>query len=93
MKGKKDYSDTRMCKLAKKDIPAEDPGGYALLVKDAAYFCTKCGRTAAKKSMLCKPVKIDTVAAPTAETESGKESGREKEKRDEKKKKKKQKKS
>lgn len=67
MKGTKDYTDSRMCKLAKKDVPAEDPTEYAALIKDAAYFCTKCGRTAVQKKMLCKPAKIGSVAAPPAE--------------------------
>jgi len=51
----------KMCKLYK-DL--DDPVArkeYMKLVAKSKFLCTKCGRTAKSKELLCKPVKINKV--------------------------------
>jgi len=43
-----------LCKWKNDDI-ASDAKKFKKLVKDAKYFCGKCGRSAKSKSNLCKP--------------------------------------
>ncbi len=46
-----------MCKLAKKSELKE----IADNSNKPRYICTKCGRVANEKDMLCKPEKLDAV--------------------------------
>ena len=48
----------KLCKLAKKKYPKKKLEEYAGLVSKPAYICEKCGRAAASKKNLCKPVKL-----------------------------------
>ena len=54
----KNYIDAKMCKLIKKDVPSQDPEGFAELVRGAKFFCKKCGASSKDKKSLCKPYKI-----------------------------------
>lgn len=48
------YNNDHLCKIAgRKDFEL-----VRVLVRDAAYFCRKCGRAANRDARLCKPVKI-----------------------------------
>jgi hypothetical protein len=46
-----------MCKWKSDDIK-KDFKKFAKLVKDAKFACAKCGRVAADKKRLCKPVEL-----------------------------------
>lgn len=46
-----------LCKL-KKSL-RDDITAYSLLVIQPTHVCTKCGRAANKKKLLCSPTKID----------------------------------
>lgn len=46
--------DQHLCKLVKRD----DFEQLRKLVKDAAYFCKKCGRAAREQDNLCDPSRI-----------------------------------
>jgi hypothetical protein len=54
----KDYTDAKMCKLVKKEVPSKDPEGFAELIREAKFFCKKCGSVSRDKKSLCKPHKI-----------------------------------
>ena len=47
--------DKKLCKLAKKDFPGKHLHRYAVLVRDPAFVCVKCGRAAVSKKNLCNP--------------------------------------
>jgi len=48
-------SDSKsLCKWKSGDIK-DGTGKFKKLVKDARYFCRKCGRSARQKRNLCKP--------------------------------------
>jgi len=47
-------SEDHLCRVAK----LEDAELIRQLVKDARFFCRKCGRAAHAEKNLCKPVKI-----------------------------------
>lgn len=53
-KSSKDCHEQHLCKLVKRD----DLDKVKKLVKDAAYFCKKCGRAARDKEHLCDPSRI-----------------------------------
>ena len=44
-----------LCKWKSDDIE-KDQKKFRKLIEDAKYFCRKCGRSAASKSNLCKPI-------------------------------------
>jgi hypothetical protein len=46
-----------LCEL-KKSLK-RDLQSYAQLVRNATHVCSKCGRAANNKKLLCKPVKMD----------------------------------
>jgi hypothetical protein len=46
-----------MCKWKAADIK-KDFSGFKKRVKDAKFACLKCGRVAADKKHLCKPVEL-----------------------------------
>jgi len=46
-----------LCKWKSGDIDS-DQKKFKKLVKDAKYFCSKCGRAARSKSNLCKPAEL-----------------------------------
>jgi len=48
------FSEAHLCKIAKQ----EDPDRIRQLVRDARFFCRKCGRAAHDEVNLCRPVKI-----------------------------------
>jgi len=48
----------KLCKLVKKELPAEDRDTFLSYVLPAKYLCKKCGRVARKKDYLCRPEKI-----------------------------------
>ncbi|MCA9220392.1 MAG: hypothetical protein R3C99_10440 [Pirellulaceae bacterium] len=47
-----------LCELKK--ALAEDPRWFMKRVTNATHLCTRCGRAANRKKLLCKPVKIKT---------------------------------
>lgn len=47
-----------LCEYVDKKLPEKDPEKYAKMVKDAKYFCARCGRAANKEKNVCKPEKI-----------------------------------
>ena len=53
-KESKDCHEQHLCKLVKRD----DMEQVKKLVKDAAFFCKKCGRAAREKDNLCDPSRI-----------------------------------
>jgi len=53
-KESKDCHDQHLCKLVKRD----DLEQVRKLVKDAVFFCKKCGRAAREKDNLCDPSRI-----------------------------------
>ncbi len=53
-KDSKDCHDRHLCKLVKRD----DLEQVRKLVKDAEYYCKKCGRAARDKENLCAPSRI-----------------------------------
>jgi hypothetical protein len=54
-KGGDDCSrEAHLCKVAKRD----DPELIRPLVRDARFFCRKCGRAAQVEVNLCRPMKI-----------------------------------
>jgi hypothetical protein len=57
---KKAKENTRgpLCKLVKSGFMDEHFSEYQDLVNPPAYICKKCGRAAADKKSLCKPVRI-----------------------------------
>ncbi|MDC7220721.1 MAG: hypothetical protein PQJ59_12365 [Spirochaetales bacterium] len=52
------YKNAKLCRLIRKGIPATDPEGFAEVVKNATFFCKKCGASSRDKKCLCKPHKI-----------------------------------
>lgn len=48
-----------LCKL-KKSL-SRDLSKYIKLVDQPTHVCTKCGRVANSKELLCKPLKMDKV--------------------------------
>ena len=48
------YEDKHLCKVTKK----YDPDQIRKIVKDAQFFCRKCGRSAHDAGNLCKPLDI-----------------------------------
>lgn len=48
----------KMCKLVKDGCPKDNPKKFIKLIKDAKYFCKKCGCVSNDKECLCKPEKI-----------------------------------
>jgi hypothetical protein len=58
---KKDKIDLHrpLCKLVHDDILDDHFSEYQALVNPPAYICKKCGRAAADKKSLCKPVRIE----------------------------------
>ena len=55
---KQDMSKKTLCELVKKGSHRDHTQEYIALVKKAKYLCDKCGRPAAHKKNVCKPVKI-----------------------------------
>lgn len=53
-KDEENCHDHHLCKLVKR----EDLEKVKKLVKDAEYFCKKCGRAAHSKDNLCDPSRI-----------------------------------
>ena len=47
-----------LCYLNNVGFHITNPTEYRSIVRNAAYICKLCGRVAAKKSNLCKPVKL-----------------------------------
>jgi hypothetical protein len=47
-----------LCYLNNMGMQLSQPAQYKELVRDAKYLCRVCGRVAAKKANLCKPVKL-----------------------------------
>jgi len=47
-----------LCYLVNLGAPTRDPAMYKKLVLEPKYMCKLCGRTAAKATNLCKPVKL-----------------------------------
>lgn len=47
-----------LCYLNNMGLQLSKPQAYKALVKDPKYVCGICGRAAANKSNLCKPVKL-----------------------------------
>lgn len=45
----------KLCKLSKNKIDKD----YLEKCNEPKVICTKCGRTANKKSFVCKPMRID----------------------------------
>ena len=50
--------DMHLCYLQNLGFATEDPRQYKALVRNARFMCRQCGRAAAKKENLCKPVKL-----------------------------------
>jgi hypothetical protein len=48
-----------LCKL-KKSLLKEDIGSFMELINQPTHICTKCGRAANSKKLLCEPTKIYT---------------------------------
>ena len=48
------YSESHLCKIARR----EDPELVRPLVRDARFFCRKCGRAAHNDVNLCRPARI-----------------------------------
>lgn len=46
-----------LCKL-RKSLLKEDLASFMQLVNDPSHMCTKCGRAANSKKLLCHPIKI-----------------------------------
>ncbi len=59
-KGKKKGKAVKLCKLVKKDFPADEFKKYTVLVGSPRFICTKCGRAAASEENLCKPRAVGT---------------------------------
>lgn len=49
---------SHLCYLTNLNYHIAEPKVYKSLVKDAGFVCRICGRAAAKKVNLCKPVKL-----------------------------------
>ena len=49
----------KLCKIVKKDFLKKHEEEYEQHIVGATYWCTKCGRAANSKSVLCKPKKIE----------------------------------
>lgn len=47
-----------LCKIVKNSDIEKHFGEYQALVNPPAFICKKCGRAAADKKSLCKPVRI-----------------------------------
>ena len=47
-----------LCYLTNIDFQNSNSGEYKKLVKNAKFMCKTCGRAAAKKSNLCRPVNL-----------------------------------
>ncbi|MBN1788774.1 MAG: hypothetical protein JW806_10340 [Sedimentisphaerales bacterium] len=50
--------EIHLCYLANLDYQTQKPKQYKSLVADPRYVCKQCGRVAADKRNLCKPVKL-----------------------------------
>ena len=50
--------DEHLCFLQNLGFALQDPEEYKTLVRNAKFMCQQCGRAAAKKENLCKPVKL-----------------------------------
>jgi len=50
--------DVHLCYLNNLGFQISNPEEYKKLVRDAKYMCKVCGRAAAKKENLCKPVDL-----------------------------------
>lgn len=48
----------KICKICKKELTKKDLEEFLETIKDAEFFCKKCGRVAKEKSKLCKSEKI-----------------------------------
>ena len=54
-RGGEDCGDERhLCKIAKNSAP----DAVREIIKNARYFCSKCGRSAHNADNLCKPLEI-----------------------------------
>jgi hypothetical protein len=51
----------KLCKLAKKEMPADDHDKFLSYVLPAKYVCERCGRVARKKDYLCYAKKIKSL--------------------------------
>jgi len=47
-----------LCYLTNIGMQLSSPAEYKELVREAEYMCKVCGRVAASKDNLCKPVKL-----------------------------------
>ena len=50
--------DEHLCFLQNLGFALQEPEEYKALVRNAKFMCQQCGRAAAKKENLCKPVKL-----------------------------------
>jgi len=50
--------EVHLCYLNNLGFQISNPEEYKKLVRDAKYMCKVCGRAAAKKENLCKPVDL-----------------------------------
>ncbi len=48
----------KMCSTYGKGVPEEKKDKFIAAVKDAKYFCPKCGRVSNNSEALCKSIKI-----------------------------------
>ncbi|MBN2627332.1 MAG: hypothetical protein JXA95_11755 [Spirochaetales bacterium] len=53
------YQDAKLCRLIRKGVPEKDPEGFASLIREARFFCRKCGAVSKDKKCLCRPWKLD----------------------------------
>ncbi|MCX6090271.1 MAG: hypothetical protein NTX88_07890 [Candidatus Atribacteria bacterium] len=50
--------EKHLCYLQEKGYIQSNPEDYKKLVKNGQYYCTGCGRVAAKSENLCAPEKL-----------------------------------
>lgn len=50
--------EAHLCYLVNIAYQQSNPKEYRDLVKDGKFYCKSCGRVAANKQNLCKPVKM-----------------------------------
>ena len=53
-----DWHEIHLCYLANIGYQQQDSNEYKSLVRNAKYMCSHCGRAAAEKINLCRPVKL-----------------------------------
>ena len=53
-----DWHEVHLCYLANLGYHLQNTNQYKSLVREAKYMCKQCGRVAADKMNLCRPVKL-----------------------------------